>query len=281
MAKGVYPKAVWREVPRAVYAAKIVPTAIVLHSNAGSGGDLYGWWVSPGAGGLYSHFQVGLDGTVFQYCSIFRRAPANVVANSYGVSFETANNFGHSTFPGFNTDVWSEPQRLALIDAVSWVAAEAGIPRSACVDGRHGIGGHDWFSFWTTPGHVCPGSSRRSQIRSDIIPAVAGRSLEDDMGSLTSEQAKQLASAARDAAVAADQAPKAALYAAGARADVGRALDWGALGALDRLYEVELGRPVDAGGLAYWRGKIAAGASVDEVQAAIHGSPEAQRYRSA
>lgn len=280
MPKGVYPKAIWRPVPRALYAPSITPSAIVLHSNAGSGGDLYGWWTSPGAGGLYSHFQVDLRGNVYQYGSIFRRAPANVRANAFGVSFETANNPGHATFPAFNTDLWTDPQRRALLDAIDWVCVETGIPRAPCVDAVHGIGGHDWFSSWTTLGHVCPGASRRSQIRSDIIPTVAGQlAQEDDMAALTTEQAKQLTAAARDARTAADQAPKAALYAAGAGAKADRALDWSVPATLDAIYQLELGRPVDAAGLAYWRSKINAGATVDQVQATIHATAEAGRHR--
>lgn len=277
---GVYPKAVWRPVPQAAYAARIEPTAIVLHSNAGSGGDLYEWWTNPAAGGLYSHFQFPLDGTVYQYQSIFRRAPANVAANAFGISCETANNPGHGTFPGFNTDVWTDPQRKAIITAIDWVCTQTGIPRVACVDAVHGIGGHDWFASWTTRGHVCPGTARRDQIRTDIIPAVDRHLhvVEDD-NMLTKEEAAQLAATRRDAAIAADQAPKAALYAAGANDRAARAINWGATGTLDTLYRLEVGRPIDPAGLDYWRNKITAGATVDQVQAAIHDTAEARRYR--
>lgn len=279
MPKGIYPQAIYRPVPASLYAASITPTAVVLHSNAGSGGDLYGWWTNPAAGGLYSHFQAPLDGSVYQYGNIFRRAPANVRANAFGVSIETANNPGHSTFPAFDADTWSEPQRQAIIDLIDWICSVTGIPRRVCVDGHTGIGGHDWFSSWTTPGHLCPGKARSTQTRGDIIPTVAGHpTVEDDM-TLSPEQAKQLAAAASDAHTAALQSPKAALYAAGARADAGRALDWGVPATLETIYQLELGRPVDQGGLAYWRGKIAAGATVDQVQAAIHDTPEAQRHR--
>lgn len=153
--RGVYPLAVYRPVPQVSYTVKIDPTVVVCHSNAGSSGDLYGWWIDPRSQGLYSHFQVDLAGTVYQYCPIFQRAPANVEANAWGVSIETANNYGHGTFPGFHTDQWTGKQRAAIIALIRWIVDEAHIRKVVCTDGRHGIGGHDWFSSWTTSGHVC------------------------------------------------------------------------------------------------------------------------------
>lgn len=278
--RGVYPRAIWRPVPQALYAAPITPTAAILHSNAGSSGDLYGWWTNPAARGLYSHFQITLDGTVYQYCSVFRRAPANVTANAFAASFETANTRGHGRLPEFDRDVWPEPMRASIIDALDWLSVETGIPRIPCTDGRRGIGGHDWYDAWRTRGHVCPGARRNAQIRSDIIPAVAGQ-LPPEVPdvTLTTEQAKQLAAAARDSRTAAGQAQSGALYAVGAGVKADRALDWSVPATLDSIYHLELGRPVDSTGLTYWRDKIAQGATVDQVQAAIHDTPEAVRHR--
>lgn len=276
--KGVYPRAIWRPVPRALYAAPITPTAAILHSNAGSSGDLYGWWTNPAARGLYSHFQVTLDGTVYQYGSIYRRAPANVAANAYAVSIETANNPGHGTFPGFDTDVWSGAQRAAIIDLLDWLAAEAGIERAACVDGRHGIGGHDWYDAWRTTGHVCPGARRNAQIRSDIIPAVAGR-LSPEVPDMTPEQERRQQRIAQYARTAAEQASSSALSAAGAYrlAEIG--LSWAAHGGIREgialIYRSRLGRDPDAAGLAAWS-QAARRLTYEQVDARVADSDEAR-----
>lgn len=150
------------------------PTAAVLHSNAGPSGDLLGWWES-NPEGLMSHFQVGIDGTLWQYVDTTRQAYANVAANAFAVSFETANHRDAV----FDADPWSPPQMATLTRALDWLCTvHPTIPRALCTDARHGIGWHEQHPSWTTPGHHCPGTYRVRQLTESLIPSLTQEDID-------------------------------------------------------------------------------------------------------
>ena len=128
--------------------------------------------------------------------------------------------------------------------------------------------------IWTT---VCGASVDPNILQGN--PAdwawMPNQPVEDDM---TPDQAKQLAQAARDAATAADQAPKAALYAAGANAKADQALSWSVAAALEGIYQTRLGRSVDAAGIKAWSEHASKGATWSQIDAAIAASPEGVKY---
>ena len=179
----VCPFASWEPLSRTSPAMD--PTLVVVHSNAGTSGDLHGWWES-NPDGLMSHFQIGINGELWQYVDTGRQAYANVEANGYGISIESANNPGHTAMPGFDTDRWQGAQLATLTRLLRWIGiTHPQIPMRWCTDGRTGIGAHDEFPQWTTPGHQCPGAARAAQLRDEIVPSLgpapSAPIQEDDM----------------------------------------------------------------------------------------------------
>lgn len=186
------PFAIQRILPANATQARIVPTAVVGHSNAGMSGDLYGWWCT-NPDGLESHFQIDWYGTLYQYMDTEVRADANMAANQFGVSYETANsptvqaalNAGDQAGARrlFEVDRWSPQQVRTIIRLNKWLLdTHPTIRRGLCLDARNGLGLHDMFPSWTTPGHACPGGARKTQFLHDILPAVLdGGNTEQDV----------------------------------------------------------------------------------------------------
>lgn len=167
----ICPFASWEPLSRTSPA--MTPSCVVVHSNAGTSGDLHGWWES-NPDGLMSHFQIGIDGQLWQYVDTEHQAYANVEANAYGISIESANNPEHTAQPGFDSDRWQGAQLASLVRLLQWIGlAHPQIPMAWCTDGVHGIGAHDEFAQWTTPGHQCPGAARTAQLRDEIIPSLS------------------------------------------------------------------------------------------------------------
>ena len=166
----VCPFASWEPLSRTSPAMD--PTLVVVHSNAGTSGDLHGWWEA-NPDGLMSHFPIGIGGELWQYVDTGRQAYANVEANGYGISIESANNPGHTAMPGFDSDRWQGAQLATLVRLLRWIGiTHPKIPMRWCTDGRTGIGAHDEFPQWTTPGHQCPGAARAAQLRDEIVPSL-------------------------------------------------------------------------------------------------------------
>lgn len=147
----------------------MTPTATVWHSAAPGGDDLYGWWMNPNSGGLNCHFYINSKGELMQYIDTNVRAFANVQANAYGISVETQNNPNNQ----FDADPWTDAQIAMAIKLQDWICEEhSTVPKQLCTDGVHGIGWHEQYPEWTTPGHHCPGTDRVDQLQHVIIPAV-------------------------------------------------------------------------------------------------------------
>lgn len=176
--------------PENATQAHMTPTAIIDHSNAAGSGDLFGWWNSPGQD-LECHFQIPWDGEIFQYMDTDVCADANVAANSFAVAIEVANSptlqgfLNAGDYAGmqrqFDLDGYSPAQRASLIRLHAWLhEVHPTIPRKVCSDGVNGVGWHEKFQAWTTPGHHCPGNERVNLLLNDIYPASWDAPTEQD-----------------------------------------------------------------------------------------------------
>lgn len=193
-----HPRAIRKPLPP---SQPMVPTAGITHSDAGYVDSLYGWWTNPASGGLSCHFHVAWDGTLEQYVDTRQRAYANVEANAYGLSAECSNSPAYRDGRvSFDDDAYSPAQIVTLIDLWKWVLeAEPTVRAEVCRDGVHGLGWHNQYPQWTTPGHACPGATRIRQLQTVIFPAVFGTSRaaqpattpllpEDDMPAFTTQE---------------------------------------------------------------------------------------------
>lgn len=205
-----YPNAKWRPLGAQTEDEMTGHDLVIVHTMVGylTSTDRF-FKVANGAGyqGTESHWGVGgpwgsdgaagVDGTVWQWQDGRFSADANVDANRYAWSIETADNA-----PRLPEDIvaWSPAQVDALIHLLtwatsveahsscpaSWACRKVGIPRALVPDskrGRRGIGYHQqgidpWrvssgAKWSTSTGKQCPTGKRIHQLRTTIIPAVA------------------------------------------------------------------------------------------------------------
>lgn len=169
----VCPFAKWEPLNRTSPAMPAPPTCGITHSNAANSDDLLGWWDS-NPDGLMSTAQCNWEGQLYQYVDTLNEAFANVAANVYAGSLEVANSPDYQAGKvAFDDDDYSPEQVKSIIAWWVWYCSvHLTVARELCTDGRNGLGAHDWFSYWTTPGHVCPGALRSKRLREDIYPAV-------------------------------------------------------------------------------------------------------------
>jgi hypothetical protein len=161
---------------------KITPTTIIDHSIVGSAAGAFFYFRDKT--GIESHFIVGLDGVIWQLMDTGRRADANLNANDFGISIETADNGDPNNFP------WTRAQ----LDSLKWLhnklrAVHPTIPRkkvTSCSGG--GLGYHSLCPTtssnpWTpSAGKTCPGTIRKKQWTEILVPAfVSGETEEDDL----------------------------------------------------------------------------------------------------
>jgi N-acetylmuramoyl-L-alanine amidase len=169
-----------RHLPEWQSQPKITPTTIIDHSIVGSAEGA--WQMFATRSVLESHFIVGLTGEVWQLMDTGRQADANLNANGYAISIETAD-LG---------DPDNQPWTAAQLRSLQWLheairAAHPTIPRResrSCADpaglGYHVL--HGAPSCWTPVAKTCPGRVRIRQWREQLLPAfLAGQALEDDM----------------------------------------------------------------------------------------------------
>ena len=164
----------WQTQPR------ITPTTIIDHSIVGSAEGA--WQMFAKTSVLESHFIVDLDGTIWQLMDTDRQADANLHANGYALSIETADRGNPDLQP------WTPDQLTSLI----WLHEELvllhpQIPRRksrSCADPA-GLGYHTLHgapSCWTPVSKTCPGRARIPQWTNTLLPAfLAGEGLEADM----------------------------------------------------------------------------------------------------
>lgn len=161
---GFYPKALNRNIPPGSNDPAITPRLAILHVAVSTGESLYDFFAHR-SGGVESHFYVRFDGTVEQYRSIYFQADANLDANDYAVSIETA---------GMGAGEWTPQQIAAIQDLLVWLRDEAGIPlRKAQTPTGSGVGYHVMFGApgpWTPVAKSCPGPARVRQFEDVLVP---------------------------------------------------------------------------------------------------------------
>jgi hypothetical protein len=164
----------WQAQPR------ITPTTIIDHSIVGSAEGA--WQMFKERSSLESHFIVDLNGEIWQLMDTSRQADANLQANRYALSIETADRGNPDIQP------WT-PQQL---DSLAWLHDELvrlhpTIPRRksrSCADPA-GLGYHTLHgapSCWTPVSKSCPGAVRKTQWRDVLLPAFLNPEGDDDMG---------------------------------------------------------------------------------------------------
>jgi hypothetical protein len=168
---------------------KITPTTIIDHSIVGSalGAFLY----FRDSSSLESHFIVDLNGEIWQLMDTNREADANLEANAYAISIETADNGDPNNY------AWTANQLASL----KWLhnklrAVHPTIPRkeaTSCKSG--GLGFHTKLgapSCWTPVAKTCPGKPVRvGQWQQILLPAFLS-SATVDIGGLTMADAQDV-----------------------------------------------------------------------------------------
>jgi hypothetical protein len=147
---------------------KITPTTIIDHSIVGSA--LGAWLYFRDKSSLESHFIVDLNGEIWQCMNTDREADANLEANAYAISIETADNGDPNNYP------WTSHQ----LESLAWLhnklrAVHSTISRreaTSCESG--GLGYHVKMgapSCWTPIAKTCPGIPVRvAQWKNVLLP---------------------------------------------------------------------------------------------------------------
>lgn len=148
--------------------SKITPRAIIAHTAVSGADSLFGYFSGVGDD---SHFYIRPDGGLEQYVDTTESAYANRDANSFAISFESADGKDPAKNP------WTPAQLATIIRLVDWLAdVHPTIPRKQ-IEGPYGsgIGWHAMFgapSAWTkAAGKTCPAGPRIAQMKSSVIPA--------------------------------------------------------------------------------------------------------------
>jgi hypothetical protein len=157
-----------RHLPEWQSQPKITPTTIIDHSIVG--GAEGAWQMFRDRSVLESHFIVDLDGAIWQLMDTDRQADANLDANDFAISIETADR----------GDPDNQPWTVAQLDSLVWLheqllAAHRTIPRRKCATWNGGgLGFHTLFgapSHWTPVAKSCPGRVRKEQWAATLLPA--------------------------------------------------------------------------------------------------------------
>lgn len=176
MTNGFYPRAIIKNIPPGANDPAIVPRLAILHVAVSKADSLYNYFNGP-SGGVESHFYVRFDGTVEQYRSIYLQADANLDANDFAVSIETA---------GMGDGEWTPAQLASIKRLLVWLHRAAGIPLRPCKAWNgDGVGYHVMFgapSHWTPSVKTCPGPDRIKQFNNVLLPWMAARSATLDVG---------------------------------------------------------------------------------------------------
>lgn len=185
----ICPFADWRPLPEAESQPKITPRVVVYHTAVGTLRGVERFFRDSTS--IESHLMVGgpwdgpdLDGALWQWMDLHRRADANRDANAFAISVESSDNA-----PADPADIapWSDKQLAMLVRFGNWAADTFAIPRRQCP--AWDAAGFGWHAMWGAPSHwtpsagkVCPGPVRIRQLKEIVFPAIfAGANLEDDM----------------------------------------------------------------------------------------------------
>lgn len=162
--------ATWKPIPYTGLHRRIPRRAVILHTNGGGSGSLFGYFSGNARGDhgadnrhVGAHFQVMRDGHAEQYVDT-----ANVIYHAYSASewavgIETEDD-GNPSVP------WTDAQITTIIA----ICRELGVPGQLLKEGASdGIGWHEQYPSWNKTAHSCPGKVREHQIHDRILPALA------------------------------------------------------------------------------------------------------------
>jgi hypothetical protein len=158
--------------PEATTQPRIVPRLVVLHTNAGSSSTSPAQlraFMARADINVECHFDIGMQGDVWQFMPCNVRADCNAQANPFAISIETQDT---GSGP-LNSTPWTAGQVDAIVKLLAWLRDEWQIPmvRAAHWSGS-GVGAHRDFPQWSAAAHSCPGNARFAQLP-DIIARAA------------------------------------------------------------------------------------------------------------
>ena len=167
------PLAEWRPLGRQSEPSIGVPRVLVLHTMVGRLRPTEAMFRQQGYAGLESTFGLGgpydgrdLDGALWQWQELGRRADAQMSANGFATSVETSDG-GDPDRP------WSPRQLASLVALGTWWCRQTGNPaRLVTSPTGRGIGHHSQFASWAG-GHSCPNPTRIGQLKAAVIPGIA------------------------------------------------------------------------------------------------------------
>ncbi|GLW91778.1 N-acetylmuramoyl-L-alanine amidase [Actinokineospora globicatena] len=176
----ICPFATWKPLPANSKQARMTPRLAIVHTAVDAPGetDLWGWFAQSG---LEAHFFIQNDGDLLQYMDTNVVAEANYKANNFAVSIETEDDGAP------RTTEWNAKQTATLVRLLDWLCTvHPTIPRRQADrwDGS-GVGWHSMWGLntkaqpginpWTSAlGKDCPTAPRIAQMRSTILPRLAG-----------------------------------------------------------------------------------------------------------
>lgn len=165
-----YEIATWMPIPETNTQRKIDPHTFIVHSIVAPWEPTRtrDYWNQSGVN-LESHFGIGYGGAIGQFVDTGVRADANMHANGFAISVETASDTKAS-------DKWTDAQAESLIRLMVYAHLHDGIPLRLCKtwDGG-GFGYHRMFPEWSASGTECPGAKRVPQFIDVIWPEVVRR----------------------------------------------------------------------------------------------------------
>lgn len=199
----VYPGADYRQL--AGKSTKLlVPTVINIHTMVGTLGGSESWFTPSGR--AYSHFGLGGSGAIRQWQDLRFRAAADLDGNPYCISIETEDmGLWFPSWSGSAVPHFTKKQVPALVKLLAWLCTKFVIRRvlltTSCQrDGisYHRLGCDPYRKSGCTPfsrayGKSCPGDNKILDIKSKIMPALSGVSVQpkewDEMATKAEVQA--------------------------------------------------------------------------------------------
>jgi hypothetical protein len=161
--------ATWKPVPYTGLHNRQSRNAVILHTNGGGSGSLFGYFSGSARGDhgpenkhVGAHFQVLKNGHGEQYVDTALVIYHAYAASEWAVGIETEDDGDPST-------PWT-PEQVATIIAI---CRELNVPGQLLAEtASGGVGWHEQYPSWNQTGHHCPGPVRERQIREQIIPAL-------------------------------------------------------------------------------------------------------------
>lgn len=158
------PFAVHKIIPAGSSDPPITARVAILHVSASLVASLFEYFRDR-SGGIESHFFITITGKIEQYRDTNFQADANLDANDFAISIETA---------GLGGGKWNAKQKRAIQRLLLWIHQVENVPLNKIKvwDGT-GVGFHTQFgapSHWTPVAKSCPGPARIKQFNNWLVP---------------------------------------------------------------------------------------------------------------